>query len=97
MLLKLLNDPTDSWLAKLSGTHKPTSDFEKTIKILNEYASLLSFSDVFDHLSDDIPIHRIVRFLVIALETVISDKRRNQLNRGILYARCLQVNVHTAR
>lgn len=94
-LIKLLNDPTDDWLAKLGGAHKLSPDLEKTIKILNEHASSLPFSDVFEHLSDDIPIHRIKRFLVVALETVVSSKRRDQLNRGILYARNLQVNIYT--
>lgn len=93
--MKLLNDPTDDWLAKLGGAHKPFPDLEKTIKILNEHAHSLPFSDVFEHLSDDIPVHRVKRFLVVALETVVSGKRRNQLNRGILYARSLQVNMPT--
>lgn len=91
----MLNDPTNDWLAKLKGGHKLSPDLEMTIKILNEHATSLPFSDVFAHLSDDIPIHRIKRFLVVALETVVSEKRRNQLNRGILNARSLQVNIYT--
>lgn len=42
-------------------------------------------------LPDEIPVHRINDFLVIALDKAIGDRRLYQVNRGLLYAKLLKV------
>lgn len=94
-LLKLLIDPPDSWLAGLGTVSKPTLNLEKVIEILNKYAAQIATPDVLKVLPDQIPVHRISNFLVIALDKAIGDRRVYQVNRGLLYAKLLKVKIIT--
>jgi len=91
--LRLLIDPPDSWLAGLGGVSKPAPNLEKVVEILNKNAAQIATPDVLKVLPDEIPIHRISNFLVIALDKAISDRRLYQVNRGLLYAKLLKVKI----
>lgn len=90
-LLRLLIDPPDSWLAGLGSASKPAPNLEKVIEILNKYASQIATPDVLKVLPDEIPIHRISNYLVIALDKAIGDRRLYQVNRGLLNSKLLKV------
>ncbi|VVC31789.1 Hypothetical protein CINCED_3A010938 [Cinara cedri] len=90
-LLRLLIDPPDSWLAGLGGVSKPAPNLEKVIEILNNNASQIATPDVLKVLPDEIPIHRISNYLVIALDKAIGDRRLYQVNRGLLNTKLLKV------
>jgi len=92
--LRLLIDPPDSWLAGLGNVSKPAPNLEKVIEILNKNAAQIATPDVLKVLPDDLPIHRLGDFMVIALEKAISDRRLYQVNRGLLYAKLLKVKSH---
>jgi len=87
----LLIDPPDSWLAGLGGVSKPAPNLEKVIEILNKNAAQIAIPDVLKILPNEIPVHRISNFLVIALDKTIGDRRLYQVNRGLLYAKFLKV------
>ncbi|XP_060871879.1 vam6/Vps39-like protein [Metopolophium dirhodum] len=91
ILLRLLIDPPDSWLAGLGGVSKPAPNLEKVVEILNKNAAQIATPDVLKVLPDEIPINRINNFLVIALDKAISDRRLYQVNRGLLYAKLLKI------
>jgi hypothetical protein len=91
--LRLLIDPPDSWLAGLGDVSKPAPNLEKVIEILNKNAAQIATPDVLKVLPDEIPIHRISNFLVIAQEKAISNRRLYQVNRGLLYAKLLKVII----
>lgn len=87
----MLIDPPDSWLAGLGSVSKPAPNLEKVIEILNKYASQITTTDVLKVLPNEIPIHHISNYLVIALDKVIGDRRLYQVNRGLLYSKLLKV------
>lgn len=89
--MRLLIDPPDSWLAGLGNVSKPAPNLEKVIEILNKNAAQIATPDVLKVLPDEIPIHRISNFMVVALDKAISDRRLYQVNRGLLYAKLLKV------
>lgn len=91
ILLRLLIDPPDSWLAGLGDVSKPAPNLEKVIEILNKNAAQIATPDVLKVLPDEIPIHRIRNFLVTALDKAISNRRLYQVNRGLLYAKLLKI------
>lgn len=91
--MRLLIDPPDSWLAGLGGVSKPAPNLEKVIEILNKNATQIAIPDILKVLPNEIPVHRISNFLVIALDKAISDRRLYQVNRGLLYAKLLKVNI----
>lgn len=92
-LLRLLIDPPDSLLAGLGGVSKPAPNSEKVIEILNKKAAQIATPDVLKVLPNDIPVHRIRDFLIVALDKSISDRRLYQVNRGLLYAKLLKVKT----
>lgn len=89
--MRLLIDPPDSWLAGLGNVSKPAPNLEKVIEILNKNAAQIATPDVLKVLPDEIPVHRISNFMVVALDKAISDRRLYQVNRGLLYAKLLKV------
>lgn len=93
-LLRLLIDPPDSWLAGLGSVTKPAPNLEKVIEILNQNADQIATPDVLKVLPDEIPVHHINNFMVIALEKAISNRRLYQVNRGLLYAKLLKVKYY---
>lgn len=89
----MLIDPPDSWLAGLGSVTKPASNLEKVIEILNKNAAQIATPDALKVLPDEIPVHRINNFMVIALNKAISNRRLYQVNRGLLYAKLLKVKL----
>lgn len=89
--MRLLIDPPDSWLAGLGNVSKPAPNLEKVIEILNKNAAQIATPDVLKVLPDEIPVHRISNFMVVALDKAIGDRRLYQVNRGLLYAKLLKV------
>lgn len=90
----MLIDPPDSWLAGLGSVTKPAPNLEKVIEILNQNADQIATPDVLKVLPDEIPVHHINNFMVIALEKAISNRRLYQVNRGLLYAKLLKVKYY---
>lgn len=90
----MLIDPPDSWLAGLGSVLKPAPNLEKVIEILNKNAAQIATPDVLKVLPDEIPVHRISNFIIVALDKAISDRRLYQVNRGLLYAKLLKVKKY---
>lgn len=65
-------------------------DLELALEILNEHAFEVAPLEVLDVLPDNIPVTRIHKFLLVALQKAVNERRRFQLLKGLLYAEHLQ-------
>ncbi|KAJ8942577.1 hypothetical protein NQ318_010385 [Aromia moschata] len=92
-LIKLTLNP-DSCPLNLPGlvlspkTAQP--DLELALQLLEQHANRINPLEALEILPDDVPVSRIHRFLSVALQKVIQDRRRVELMEGLLYAEYLQ-------
>lgn len=90
-LIKQILDP-DSCLPSNSilSPKTATPDVELALKIMEEHATRLDPLEILNSLPENVPIGRIQSFLLKALQKSISERRRAQLLKGLLYAEHLQ-------
>lgn len=100
MLIKLLLNP-EGFNINLPGvTLSPKTaqtDLEAALKLLEDNASCINPLDVLDVLPENIPVSRIYKFLQIAMQQSLKDRRRVQLLKGLLYAehlQCQEMRLH---
>ncbi|KAL3283596.1 hypothetical protein HHI36_006734 [Cryptolaemus montrouzieri] len=90
-LLKLILDPES--FSPPGGVLSPTTatpNVELALKIMEENAPRLDPLETLTYLPENVPVARIRSFLLIALQKAISDRRKAQLLKGLLYAEHLQ-------
>ncbi|KAK9879568.1 hypothetical protein WA026_006636 [Henosepilachna vigintioctopunctata] len=90
-LLKLILDPDSC--PPPNGIVPPetaTPDVELALKIMEEHASRLDPLQTLSSLPDNVSVARIRSFLLFALHKAISDRRKAQLLKSLLYAEHLQ-------
>ncbi|XP_030763648.1 vam6/Vps39-like protein [Sitophilus oryzae] len=92
-LINIILKP-DSFPLSLPGiTLSPKTaqpDLELALQLLEENASKINPIDILTILPDDIPVSRLHKFLLVALQKVVQEERRVQLLKGLLYAEHLQ-------
>ncbi|KAL1489629.1 hypothetical protein ABEB36_013573 [Hypothenemus hampei] len=74
-------------------------DENLALQLLEENASKVNPLDMLSSLPDKIPVSRIQRFLSVALQKVLQQRKREQVLKGLLYAEHLQcqetkLNLH---
>lgn len=92
MLLQLLVNPPENWLVGITPPVPPRPDIEMALTLLENNASKIPPIKALQILPKDIPVSRIKHYLSISLGQHLSDKRKKQILRGLLYAEHLQVN-----
>nr|XP_023015227.1 vam6/Vps39-like protein isoform X1 [Leptinotarsa decemlineata] len=92
-LIKLILEPDSIPLALPGLTLSPKTaqpDLELALKLLEEHANHMNPLEALAILPDSVPVSRINKFLSIALQRVIKERRNMQLMKGLLYAEHLQ-------
>ncbi|CAH0560450.1 unnamed protein product [Brassicogethes aeneus] len=92
-LINLILNPDSCQLA-LPGTilspKTAQADVELALKLLEEHAMAMNPLDALRILPDSVLVSRVHKFLLVALQKVIHDRRHKEMMKGLLYAEHLQ-------
>lgn len=72
-------------------------DLELALELLKEHAFKMDPLEVLSVLPDYVPVTRIHKFLLVALQKAVKERRRVQLLKGLLYAehlQCQEMRLH---
>lgn len=72
-------------------------DLELALELLKEHAFKMDPLEVLSVLPDNVPVTRIHKFLLVALQKAVKERRRVQLLKGLLYAehlQCQEMRLH---
>ncbi|XP_072391352.1 vam6/Vps39-like protein [Diabrotica undecimpunctata] len=92
-LIKLILDPDSCPLSLPGLTLSPKTaqpDVELALRLLQENANHMNPLEALFILPDNIPVSRIHKFLLVAMQKVTQERRNMQLMKGLLYAEHLQ-------
>lgn len=98
-MIKLILDPNSCPLALPGLTLSPKTaqpDLELALLLLDEHADHMNPLDALAILPDSVPVSRITKFLSIAVERKVQERRGVQLMKGLLYAehlRCQEMKL----
>jgi hypothetical protein len=99
-LIKLVLNPDSCPLALPGLTLSPKTaqpDLELALELLKEHAFKMDPLEVLSVLPDNVPVTRIHKFLLVALQKAVKERRRVQLLKGLLYAehlQCQEMRLH---
>ncbi|KAL7299998.1 hypothetical protein TKK_0007311 [Trichogramma kaykai] len=96
-LLKLQDNDIDLMLGDGACARPSQPDLETALELLEEHASKIDPIKALAVLPDSVPIGRIKHFLEASLHKKITDRRRLQILKGLLYAEHLQVQEQRMR
>uniref|UniRef100_A0A6P7FL48 Vam6/Vps39-like protein n=1 Tax=Diabrotica virgifera virgifera TaxID=50390 RepID=A0A6P7FL48_DIAVI len=92
-LIKLILDPDSCPLSLPGLTLSPKTaqpDVELALRLLQENANHMNPLEALFILPDNIPVSRLHKFLLVAMQKVTQERRNMQLMKGLLYAEHLQ-------
>ncbi|CAB3386269.1 Hypothetical predicted protein [Cloeon dipterum] len=89
MLIDPPNEPHQERLGLNTTPAKP--DVEKALLILDQHSNEIPVTGALSVLPDSVPLKRVEKFLHNSLQQMLSERRKSQMLKGLLYAEHLQV------
>lgn len=91
LLMRMLISPPENWLVGAPPPPTIQPDVETALHLLEQYASRIPPLKALEVLPDKVPLQRVGHFLELCLQKQLSERRRTQLLKGLVYAEHLQV------
>ncbi|KAK7863279.1 hypothetical protein R5R35_005325 [Gryllus longicercus] len=91
LLMRMLICPPENWLIGAPPPVTVQPDLETALSLLEQYASRIPPVKALGVLPDKVPLGRIQHFLETCVQRQLSERRRTQVLKGLVYAEHLQV------
>lgn len=90
--MRLLITPPDSCLGGITPAAPPQPDLETALSLLEGNAERIPPLSALKELPNSVTLIRIKHFLLTSLQKQLSQRRKTQVLKGLLYAEHLQVS-----